>query len=59
MININEDFRIFMNASHIAFLNTKTQIKLKRFFFGKLETNFCWQCYDLNMYQNSEKNINI
>ena len=33
MININEDFRIFMNASHIVFLNTKTQKKLKRFFF--------------------------
>ena len=36
MINTNEDFRIFMNASHIAFLNTKTQIKLKRFFLWKI-----------------------
>ena len=56
-MNINEDFRFFVNV----FLkkHTKTQIKLKLNFFRKSGTHFCRECYDLDMCQNLEKTINV
>ena len=61
IMNINEDFRIFVNTNHSVFLkkHTKTQIKLKLNFFGKSGTHFCRECYDLDMCQNLEKTINV
>ena len=52
-MNINVDFRIFVNASHSVY---KIQIKNENF-FGKSRTHFCRKCYDLDMCQNLEKNI--
>ena len=61
IMNINGDFRIIVNANHGAFMkNTKTQIKLKPiFFFWKLRSYFCRDCYDLDVCQHSEENINV
>ena len=61
VMNINADFRIFVNTSHRVFLkkNTKTQIKLKPIFFRKSWTHICRECYDPDMCQNSEKSIDV
>ena len=41
----------------IAYIwKTLKQIKSKPKFIWKLRTNFCWECYDLAMRQNSERN---
>ena len=58
-VNINADVRVFVNASHSAYFSEKhkTQMKLNRIFFGKSQTHFCRECYDLDMCQNLEKNI--
>ena len=60
IMNINAIFRIFLNASHSVFLKkheTTNKIKTKCFFENCGHT--CWECYDLGMYQNSEKCINV
>ena len=60
-MNINEDFEIFVNASHRIFLKKhKNTNKIKtKFFVGKSRAHFSQECYDFGMCQNSEKNINV
>ena len=60
IVNINVDFRTFVSASHNVFSkkNTKTNKIKSKFFFENRRHN-CRECYDLDMYQNSAKNINI
>ena len=58
--NINVDFKIFAIASHSAFSkNTKIQTKLKPKHYLKITDTLCRECYNLDMCQNSDKNINV
>ena len=59
-VNINGDFRVFLNASQGIFQkNTKTNKIKNKFFSWKLRTHCCWECYNLDMCQNTEKSINV
>ena len=61
-MNIKTDFRVFVDASHSVFLkkkkNTRTN-KIITIFFSKSRSHFCRKCYDFDMRQKSEKNVNV
>ena len=52
---INADFRIYENASHVVFKNTKTNKIKTKFIFWKSWKHFCRECYDPDMCQKQRK----
>ena len=60
-MNTYVDLRTFEYTSYSVFkkIKNKTQITLKPNIFLKIANTNCRQCHDVDMCQNSVKNINV